>query len=76
MWHHRFPEAPPLAAVNLHGEDVKNVPMRLERAALGEADIRIYLRWDSHLSLNGCGELPDLRNCTVDLVNNNADTLS
>src|SRR5436189_5766451 len=62
MRYHRFPEAPSLPAVDLHGEDVMDVPMRPERTALGEAQISIHLRFDSHLSLDGRGELTDLRN--------------
>src|SRR5260370_42123738 len=59
MWHLRIPDAPSLVAVNLHDQDVMNVPMRLERAPLGETQICIHLSADSHFSLDACCKLAD-----------------
>src|SRR6516165_1157438 len=62
MRNSRLPEAPSFPAADLNGENIMGVPMRLERAALGEAHIGVNLRLNSHLSLDRRGELTDLRN--------------
>src|SRR5712692_727790 len=71
----RVPDAPLLVSVSLHDQDVHDVPMRLERAALEKAQIGIHVCVDSHLSFDGHGKLTDLRNRAVDIIHNDADAL-
>src|SRR5262245_24837391 len=71
----RVPDAPRFVSVNLQDQDVVDVPMRPERAALGEAEIGIYLGVNSHFSLDGCRELTDLGNEAMNEVHNDADAL-
>src|SRR5262249_33739494 len=73
--HLRLPDAPLLFSMNLHDQHVHEVPMWLECTTLEKAQVGIHVCVNSHLSLNGCGKLTDLRNPAVDGVHDDADAL-